>query len=388
MMTWKMSGAGAALPTTEWPRLRVRIAGRPDPWLFCLVAILVTLGIIFVFDTSYFTSTSEFEDSYRMTFKQGVSTVIGVILLYVCSRCPSDFLERKAYGIFAVTIPMLLLTIVPGVGECANGACRWVQLGLFNLQPAEFVKLGFLVAVSAWLTRVSDRLRNPMYGMVPVFAVVGLLGAVLIQQPDFGTTVLLGGLSVLMLFLGGVPVWHLAGPTLGLSAIAGLLVYLEPYRVRRVLAFLNPTEDLQGVSWQLWQALIAFGSGKVFGQGLGASTQKSGWLPEAHTDFIFSVIGEETGLVGATSIVVLFTLLAWRGFRIAHRHSEPFAQLLAAGLTLLITLQAIIHMGVVLGMLPTKGIGLPFLSYGGSSMMVFLAAAGILLSLSRELRER
>ncbi|MBI5503355.1 MAG: putative lipid II flippase FtsW [Deltaproteobacteria bacterium] len=387
-MMWKMPGSSGALPMTEWPRLRVRISDRPDPWLFCLVAVLATLGIIFVFDTSYFVSTSDFGDGYRMTVKHGVSALIGVALLYVCSRCPSDFLERKAYWIFGLTLPMLLLTIVPGVGECANGACRWVPLGIFNLQPAEFVKLGFLVAASAWLTRVSDRLRNPIYGMVPVFGVVGVLGVVLLLQPDFGTTALLGVLSLLMLFLGGVPAWQLAGPTVVLSGIAGFLVYLEPYRVKRLVVFLNPEADPQGVGWQLRQALIAFGSGKVFGQGLGASTQKSGWLPEAHTDFIFSVIGEETGLIGATTIVVLFALLAWRGFRIAHRHSEPFAQLLAAGLTLLITLQAMINMGVVLGLLPTKGIGLPFLSYGGSSMMAFLAASGILLSLSRELRER
>ncbi len=384
----RMAGSGVALSTTEWPRLRVRIAGNSDPWLFLFVALLATAGVAFVYSASYFISTSDFGDGYRMTVKHIVSGVIGMVLLYVCSRCPSDFLERKAYWIFGLTLPMLLLTIIPGVGECANGACRWVPLGFFNLQPAEFVKVGFIIATCAWLTRVSDRLRNPIYGMAPVFGMVGLLGLVLLSQPDFGTTALLGALSVLLLFLGGVPAWQLAGPTALLSVLAGFLVYLEPYRVKRLVVFLNPDADPQGVGWQLRQALIAFGSGKVFGQGIGASTQKSGWLPEAHTDFIFSVIGEEAGLLGASAIVVLFALLAWRGFRIAHRHSEPFAQLLAAGLTLLITLQAMVNMGVVLGLLPTKGIGLPFLSYGGSSMMAFLAASGILLSLSRELRER
>ena len=384
----RMGGSSVALPTTEWPRLRVRIAGRPDPWLLCLVAGLATLGIIFVFDTSYFVSTSDFGDGYRMTVKHATSAMIGVVLLYVCSRIPSDFLERKAFWIFAMTLPALVLTIIPGIGECANGACRWVPLVFFNLQPAEFAKIGFIIAACAWLTKMSDRLRNPFYGMFPVFGAVGMLGAVLLTQPDFGNTVLIGMLSLLLLFLAGVPLWHLAGPTVAFSGIAAFLVYLEPYRLSRLVVFLHPDADPQGVGWQLRQALIAFGSGKVFGQGLGASTQKSGWLPEAHTDFIFSVIGEEMGLIGATVIVLLFALVAWRGMRIAHRHSEPFAQLLAAGLTLLITLQAMINMGVVLGLLPTKGIGLPFLSYGGSSMMAFLAAAGLLLSLSRELRER
>ncbi|HYD47481.1 MAG TPA: putative peptidoglycan glycosyltransferase FtsW, partial [Terriglobales bacterium] len=256
------------------------------------------------------------------------------------------------------------------------------------LQPAEFTKVGFVIVAAAYLTKRADRLRNPFFGIVPVLGTVGVLGGILLMQPDFGTAALLGAIAVLMLFLAGVPVWQLVAPGAAMVAAAAYLVISEPYRFKRLTVFLNPDADPQGVGWQLRQALIAFGSGQVTGQGLGASTQKTGWLPEAHTDFIFSVIGEETGLIGAISIVALFALVAWRGFRIAHRHSEPFAQLLAAALTLIITLQAMINMGVVLGLLPTKGIGLPFISYGGSSMMVFLAAAGILLSLSRELRER
>ncbi|HYC54078.1 MAG TPA: putative lipid II flippase FtsW [Candidatus Binatia bacterium] len=387
-MKWQSSAAGAAIPASEFPRARVRISDRPDPWLLSLVAILATLGMIFVFDTSWFVSSYSFGDGYRMTIKHGISAAIGAVLLFICSRCPSDFLERKAYWIFGLSVPVLLLTLVPGVGECANGACRWMPFGFFNLQPAEFTKVGFVIVVAAYLTRMSDRLRNPLYGIAPVLGTVGVLGLILLSQPDFGTAALLGVIAVLMLFLSGVPVWQLVAPGAAMVAAAAYLVISEPYRFKRLTVFLNPDADPQGVGWQLRQALIAFGSGQVTGQGLGASTQKTGWLPEAHTDFIFSVIGEETGLIGAVVIVALFALVAWRGFRIAHRHSEPFAQLLAAALTLVITLQAMINMGVVLGLLPTKGIGLPFISYGGSSMMVFLAAAGILLSLSRELRER
>lgn len=360
---------------------------RPDPWLISLVAILTTLGLIFVFDASWFVSNYHYGDGYRMIVKHAASALIGLVLLYGCSRCTSEYLERHAYRIFLASLPLLVFTLVPHLGIEVNGARRWIPFGLFNLQPSEFTKIAFVIVTAAYLVRVSDRMRNPLYSTFPVLAVFGVVGAVLLAQPDFGTAVLLGAIAVLMLFLAGVPAWQLFGPAAVMGAAGAFLVYTSEYRWKRLMAFLDPEADPLGTGYHLRQALIAFGSGQVTGQGLGASTQKSGYLPEPHTDFIFAVIGEETGFVGATLIVVLFALLAWRGFRIAHRHSSRFAQLLAAGLTLIVVLQATINMGVVLGMLPTKGIGLPFISYGGSSIMAFLAIGGLLLAMSRELPE-
>lgn len=308
--------------------------------------------------------------------------------MWVCMSCPSDFLQRRAFWFFLLTLPLVAATLVPHVGVEVNGARRWISFGPFNLQPSEFIKISFVIAAAAWMDRVGEHVRDPRWTMLPIFSAFGVVAGMLLWQPDFGTTALIGVLAVVMLLLGGVPRWQLFAPAAAMIAGGFALVWTSEYRWNRLTAFLDPEADPLGAGYHLLQALIAFGSGGVSGQGIGASTSKSGYLPEPHTDFIFAVIGEETGLLGASVIVLLFALLAWRGFRIAHRHSEPFAQMVAAGLTLIIVLQAILNIGVVIGVLPTKGIGLPFISYGGSSIIAFLAIGGLLLSLSRELRER
>lgn len=387
-MKWGSSEARSIEAALALPRVAVRMSDQPDPWITFLVGFLTVVGLAFVFDASTFVSNFHFGDGYRMILKHSVSAVVGVGLMWVCSRCPSDFLKRRAALLFLLSIPLVAATLVPHVGISVNGARRWIPFGLFNLQPSEFLKITFVVAVAAWMDHVAERVRNPFYTIVPVMGALGVLAGILLGQPDFGTTVLLAAISVAMLLLGGVPWWQLTVPGLALVSGGFALIWTSEYRWNRVMAFLDPEKDPLGAGYHLLQALTAFGSGGLTGQGLGASTSKSGYLPEPHTDFIFSVIGEETGLVGGAAIVVLFGLLGWRGFRIAHRHSEPFAQMVAAGLTLVIVLQAMFNIGVVLGVLPTKGIGLPFISYGGSSIMAFLSIGGLLLSLSRELRER
>jgi len=343
---------------------------------------------MFVFDTSYFFSQRTYGDGYRMITKHAVSVVLGGILMVVLSRCRSDSLERIAKPAFLVALGLLLLPLVPGVGSCTKGACRWVNVGPLNVQPAELAKCAFVVYLAAMLTRKGNQLRDWKHGLAPTLAVMVLLGTILLLQPDFGSAVLIGIIGMAMMFLAGVPLWQLALLAVPAGAGAALLVIFEPYRLRRFLCFLDPNEDPGGACYQLVQSYRTFGSGGLSGIGLGNSIQKTGYLPEAHTDFIFSVIGEEMGLVGAFVVLLCFAALAYRGFRVAHRHPERFGQLLAAGLTLALTAQALINMGVVLGLLPTKGLVLPFISYGGSSMMMSLAAIGVLMSLSRELRER
>jgi len=346
------------------------------------------VGAVFVLDTTYFISQEQYGSHYWMLTKHLISVSLGTAAMIVLSRFRSDRLQRCAPWILGFGLLLLPLPLVPGVGVCSNGACRWLSLGFFNVQPGELIKAIFVIFTAALLTARADRVRNWRYGMLPTLAVAALIGGLLLLEPDFGTAVVIALVAGVMLFLVGVP-WIQVGGLAGLAAAAGgLLVWFEPYRFKRFAAFLDPWADIHGTGYQLAQSFRAFGSGEWFGVGMGASRQKAGWLPEAHTDFIYSVIGEETGLVGASLVLICFALLAYRGFRVAHRHPDMFGQMLAAGLTFVITMQAVINICVTLGLLPTKGMVLPFLSYGGSAMLVTLAMVGMLMSLSRELRER
>jgi cell division protein FtsW len=365
-----------------------RANGRADPSLVWLTVLFVTLGILLVFDTTYFRSKMYYDSGFQMLAKHLVSIAMGVALLGVLARRRSATIRLWARPVLALSVLLLLLTHVPGIKHCANGACRWVNLGPLNFQPAELVKLAFVAVVAGHLCSVQKRVAEWRYGVIPVVALMAVLQVVLVLQPDFGTVVLLGALAISLMFLAGVPTLKLGLLCLPLVMAAVMLVQLEPYRLRRFLCFLDPSQDPLGACYQLKQSFRTFASGSYTGIGLGSSLQKSGWLPEAHTDFVFAIVGEEGGLAGACFVLLLFILFVYRGLRIAYRHPEPFGQLLAAGLTLTIAIQVLINMGVVLGLLPTKGLALPFLSYGNSSMLATLASVGILLALSRELRER
>lgn len=368
--------------------LSARTNGRADPSLVWLTVLFVTLGILLVFDTTYFRSKMYYDSGFQMLAKHLVSIVMGVALLGVLARRRSSTIRLWARPVLALSVVLLVLTHVPGIKHCANGACRWVNLGPLNFQPAELVKLAFVVVVAGHLCSVQKRVHEWRYGIIPVIALMAALQLILVLQPDFGTVVLLGALAVSLMFLAGVPPLKLGLLCLPLVMGAVLLVQLEPYRLRRFLCFLDPSQDPLGACYQLKQSFRTFASGSYTGIGLGSSLQKSGWLPEAHTDFVFAIVGEEGGLAGASFVLLLFVVFVYRGLRIAYRHPEPFGQLLAAGLTLTIAIQVLINMGVVLGLLPTKGLALPFLSYGNSSMLATLASVGMLLALSRELRER
>jgi cell division protein FtsW len=349
---------------------------------------LVLAGVLFVLDTTFFFSQQQYGNHYWMMSKHLISIAVGAVVMFALSRFRSDRLERLSKPVLLLAAGLLVLPLIPGIGSCSKGACRWVPLGPVNLQPSEFAKAAFVIYAAAALTRKSDRLGNWRYGLAPTLMVMCVLGGFLLLEPDFGTAVIVGSVGAAMMFIAGVPFLHVAGLGAALAGSAGVLVLVEPYRVARFLGFWNPWNDPTGAGYQLLQALRAFGSGLMFGRGIGASRQNAGWLPEAHTDFVFSVIGEETGLIGAALIVLCFAVFAYRGFRVAHRHPEMFGQMLAAGITLVIVAQATFNICVTLGLLPTKGMVLPFLSYGGSSMVVTLASVGILMSLSRELRER
>jgi cell division protein FtsW len=273
--------------------------------------------------------------------------------------------------------------VIPGIGVLRGGARRWLTLASFAFQPAELAKLALVIYLAHSMAKKEDKIKTFAIGVLPHLIVTGVCLGLLLLEPDFGTALILAMLLYSMLFIGGVRIAHLLGTAL-LALPALIYVMLTaPYRVRRVVTFLDPWSDPQNTGFQVIQSLIAFGSGQFWGRGLGEGRQKLFYLPEAHTDFIYSVIGEEIGLLGALAVLGLFGLIVARGLRLTSRIEEPFEQYLAFGLTALLGLQALIHMGVVMGIMPAKGLVLPFISYGGSALVVNLMEAGILLGLSR-----
>jgi len=289
-----------------------------------------------------------------------------------------------AYPLLGLSVLGLVLVLVPGIGLVRGGARRWVHLGPLSLQPSEAVKIALVLYLARSLTKKGERVREFSMGIVPHCLVATVLAGLLLYEPDFGTAALAMGLLFLMLFAGGVRTLHLAMLVLVALPLVGWQITREGYRVRRLMAFLNPARDPHGVGFQLTQSFIAFGSGGLWGVGLGESRQKMFYLPEAHTDFIFSVVGEELGLAGGLLVLGLFGVIAARGLRTALRHPDAFGSLAAFGITASLVLQALVNVGVVLGCLPTKGLALPFLSYGGSAMIAALAEVGVLLALARE----
>jgi cell division protein FtsW len=354
-----------------------------DKWIVLAVAGLLALGITMVLSTSYLYSQERFTDGTYFFRKQLLAAGVGLVGLVVCSLLPAVTYRRLAYPLLGVTFVVLVLVLIPGIGVARGGARRWLMLPGFAFQPAELAKLAIVFYLAHSMTKKEENIQTFSIGVLPHLLVAGAVSGLLLLEPDFGTALILGVLLYMMLFVGGARISHLLAT--GLMALP-LLVYIvltAEYRLRRLLTFLDPWREPLSSGFQVIQSLIAFGSGQLWGRGLGESRQKLFYLPEAHTDFVFSVIGEELGLLGALAVLALFGTVIARGLRLTARIEEPFEQYLAFGLTVLLGLQALIHMGVVMGLMPTKGLVLPFISYGGSAMVVNLTEAGILLGLSR-----
>jgi len=356
---------------------------RPDFWLLTAVAGLLGFGVVMVLNVSYFLAEARYGDPYLFFRKHVIAVAVGVVLMLIVSRLRLELLERWASIVLPLCVLALLLVLTPGIGAERGGARRWIAFGGFSLQPSEFVKLGVVFFLARWISRHREVMHQFRNGVVPAMVCVGVCSGLILCQPDFGTAVILGLLLLLMLYVGGAQPLHVLG-LVGCGAIAMIAaVQLAPYRMRRLLAFLDPWQQSQDAGFQLVQSLIAFGSGGLSGVGLGQSKQKMLFLPEAHTDFIFALVGEELGVIGAIVVLALFAVVALRGFRVAARHPDSFASLLAFGLTAVLMLSAVVNVGVVLGMLPTKGLPLPFLSYGGSALLATMLEVGVLAALSR-----
>jgi len=360
--------------------------GALDPWLLLAVVILVLIGEVMVFSTSYFYAFERFNDPYRFFWKHQFAVLLGGGGLILALMVPSPLYRRVAYPLLALAFVSLVIVFVPGISH--GRVHRWIHAGPINFQPSELAKGAAVLYLATSMAKKAERIADFVHGLFPHLVIVGAIILLIVLEPDLGGAVSVSLLLFAMLFIAGARMRHL-----GFLAACGAVLFVcaiftAQYRFVRFTSFFNQSEHKQGHGYQLNQSLIAFGAGGVNGVGLGESRQKMLYLPEAHTDFIFAVVGEETGLWGGGTIILLFALLGARGLRIAMRHPQPFGRLLAFGCTFLLVCQAGLNMGVVLGLLPTKGLPLPFISYGGSALVTALIYAGILLSLSREsLRE-
>ncbi len=318
-----------------------------------------------------------------------IAIALGLVGCLIVTQIPVAYWERSGALLYFVGLFLLILVLIPGVGREANGATRWIPLGPFNLQSSEFMKLFMVIYIAGYLVRRQLEVALSVWGFIKPMLLLVIACSLIMVQPDFGTTTVILATAMGMLFLGGVPLWQFA-ILIGLAgtSLAGL-VLLSPYRLQRVTAFLDPWADVENSGYQLAQALIAFGRGEWFGVGLGSGIQKQFYLPEAHTDFLMAVIGEEFGLLGTLVVVALFAVIVWRAFRTgmrAEQLNQRFAAYVAYGLGLWIGMQAFINMGVNVGLLPTKGLTLPLMSYGGNSIIVAMLVVAMLVRIDYELR--
>jgi cell division protein FtsW len=356
--------------------------GRIDFILLIVTLALVGVGIVMVYSTSAIIAGDRFGDPYYFLKRQGLYAGIGFVLMILMMFVPYRMLKKFAYPILILSILFLIAVLIPGIGHRAGGSMRWLKIQSFSFQPSEFAKLGLVIFLAYFLTKKDERIRSFSFGFLPTVLLSGLVIALVAREPDFGAALFLSTMVFLLLFVSGARVIYIVGAlTIAVPVVYYLLTNVG-YRYKRLMSFIRPWEDPTGTSFQIIQSFLSFGSGGLFGLGLGEGRQKLFFLPAPHTDFIFSVIGEELGLVGAMMIVLLFFIFTVRGIHIGLSLKDKFASYMALGITLMISLQAVINMGVVLGLLPTKGLTLPLVSYGGTSLVTNLVGVGILLHLS------
>lgn len=351
--------------------------------LLITVMTLLSLGVVMVFSASEYNTLINYNDSFYYFKKQVGWALIGLLAMVVMMNYDYWRLKRYVGPFLLVAFLLLVLVLIPGIGREVNGARRWIGVGPIPFAPAELVKLAIIMFTAYGLSRQKDKIQYFTSGILPYMILVGLFAGLILIQPDLGTAISLAGIVFVMIFAAGARMTHLGGlAALGVSAVA-LAIALEPYRMRRFTSFLDPWADPQGAGFHIIQGLYAIGSGGLFGLGLGQSKQKLLYLPENHTDFIFAITAEELGFVGGSLVIILFMLFIWRGLKIAVSSQDSFASLLATGVTAWVGLQAIINIGVVTGSMPVTGIPLPFISFGGTSLLFTMAGVGILLNISR-----
>lgn len=336
-----------------------------------------------IYSASYIWAEYKFNDPFKFVKHQGLFFIIGIIMMLITSKIPYKVYFEKANTLLLLSIILLILVIIPGIGTVRNGSRSWFGIGSFGIQPSEFAKLTLIIFTSKYLTKNEKNLKYIKKGVLPILGIVILVFGLIMLQPDFGTGMIILVSIIGLLFVSGVDFKFFI--RLGLIGVVGivLLIAIAPYRLERILSFLNPWSDPLGSGFQIIQSLYAIGPGGLFGQGFMNSRQKHFYLPEPQTDFIFSIISEEFGFLGILIVATLFTIIIFKGFKIAQNSGDKFAKFLAFGITFGLAFQAILNLMVVVGLIPVTGVTLPFLSYGGSSLLITLISMGVLLNISR-----
>lgn len=360
-----------------------------DVWLAGSVAALLILGLIMVASASVSLADRQFGQPFYYAMRQLIYVSGGLVLAAVVMRIRLVYWEKSGVVLLLLGAILLAAVLIPGVGRQVNGSTRWLHLGLFNLQASELVKLFVIVYIAGYLVRRGEEVRSTLKGFLKPLAILSVFAMLLLLEPDFGTTAVMFATALGMMFLGGVRLWQFIALLALVAAVMAGIALSSPYRLERLTTFLDPWADPFNSGFQLTQALIAIGRGEWFGVGLGGSIQKLFYLPEAHTDFLFAVLAEELGLLGVITVIGLFTVVVWRAFVIGYRAESGgnrFAGYLAYGIGMWLGLQAFINMGVNMGALPTKGLTLPLMSYGGSSIVVMCMAVALLMRVDYETR--
>lgn len=351
--------------------------------LLVSVIILSLFGVLMIYSASYIWAEYKYDDPFKYLKSQAIFLIVGYIAMYVISKIPYFNYKKYANIIFGICFILLVLVLIPGIGSIRNGSRSWFGIGGFGIQPSEFAKLGLIIFTSKYLSNNMKEIRDVKRGVLPILGVVFLVFALIMLQPDFGTGVVIVITIIAILFISGVKMnFFVKIGVLGLIGVAGLII-IAPYRLKRIVSFLNPWTDPLGSGFQIIQSLYAIGPGGLLGLGFGNSIQKHFYLPEPQTDFIFSIISEEFGFMGIVVVAVLFITIITYGFKIAMKCEDLFGKYLAFGITFGLSFQALLNLMVVVGLIPVTGVTLPFLSYGGSSLLITLCGMGVLLNISR-----
>lgn len=350
-----------------------------DIWIFAVSIFLTLFGLIMIYNASVVIAERDFADKYHYARDQATWVVVGFVIMLIFSFIDYHVWRRLALPILVTTLVLLMMVFVPVVGIKALGASRWINFGFFIVQPAELAKPALVVYLASWL---SNKERRRFFAFV---LLIGLVVGLIMLEPDMGTAVVLGSTAMIIYFLSGAPLWHFFLLIPAGAAISFILIRIVPYRLERFLTFLDPLRDPLGASYHIHQTLLALGSGGLLGVGLGKSLQKYAYLPESTTDSIFAIVAEEIGFVGSVFIIMLFFFLIFRAFMVAKKAPDTFGILLCSGIASFLAIQVIINLSAQVALLPFTGVPLPFISYGGSSLLVTLAAIGIVLNISKHI---
>lgn len=366
-------------------RMQQKMRDGFDIKLLWALAMLLMIGLVAIASAGVFYAETRFHDDYYFLKRQFLYGILpGLCVLYFFQRVDYHQWKKIIIPVFLLNILLLALVLVDGVGTQVYGASRWIQIGPLSFQPSEMTKLVIIVYLAAWFSgRSREKVKDIFEGTLPFIIVLGVVAFLILKQPDTGTLGVIFLIAVAIFFVAGARLSHLFGLLLTGIVVLGVLIRLAPYRLRRFLVFLNPDLDPQGAGYHVSQALLALGSGGLWGLGLGQSRQKFNYLPEPVTDSIFAILGEEWGFIGAFVMMLLFVFVAWRGFAIAKNAPDEFGILIATGITVWIIAQTFVNVAAISGLIPLTGIPLPFISYGGTSLVFLMAGAGILLNISR-----